>query len=179
MVLSPAAGPHPPTHERAAPAGNRAGHGGRLHAVSVSVAAYRIRIAAPWRSRPLGDYPATGRIRGCGLGLGAVSAANKNLQIRSSTVGPALPEWLSGLGQAFTPPTPRGRPRPRPPTTDHPDQRCSDQSVPERGHAVAPRHVRTTGTCAQLDRSGPRSLSAGARRKLLRRLSQGNTTRPI
>src|SRR2546422_8196604 len=48
-------------------------------------------------------FPYTTLFRsGRGLGLGAVSAASENLQIRSCTVGPALPERVGGLGTPHT-----------------------------------------------------------------------------
>src|SRR2546430_15151860 len=111
MVRPSPPGPHPPPHHREAPAGNRTGHGGGVHAVPVPMAARLARVPVARRGGPPRGRPSTGRLRGSRLRLGASSVAVAGPGKRALTAGPTLLLTRSpvGAGELPSPPPAGGR----------------------------------------------------------------------
>ncbi|GIW55638.1 MAG: hypothetical protein KatS3mg082_2042 [Nitrospiraceae bacterium] len=64
MVSSPPPGPHPSAHRRSSQERDRTGDGGRVHAVSVAMAACGARLSPTRGTGLVEGHRATGRIRG-------------------------------------------------------------------------------------------------------------------
>ena len=89
VVSSPAAGAHSSSDHWQTAKRSRAGDRGRVHAISISMAACLSWVSPPWRGRSLGHRHAAGRLRSGSVGLGTACCSGRGWRSmsRSSWTG--------------------------------------------------------------------------------------------